>query len=120
MLRAVALPDAPACPPLSGQQRRFLRALVQPRKALVQVGSGGISDAVIAAVEAALLDHELIKVRLLEPDDKHAASEALAAASRAHLCGLVGHTVILYRAHPEKPRIVLPKAARTTRPGDRR
>ena len=26
----------------------------------------------------------------------------------AALCGLVGHTVILYRPHPEAPRIRLP------------
>ena len=52
---------------------------------------------------------ELVKVRLHEPEDKHADAAALAEACEAHLCGLVGHTVILYRRHPEKPRIVLPQ-----------
>jgi len=34
----------------------------------------------------------------------------LAAAARAELCGLIGHTVILYRANPDadKRRIQLP------------
>jgi RNA-binding protein len=118
MLPPVSRPDALPRTPLTGQQRRFLRALVQPRKALLQVGSAGITEAVAAAVEAALLDHELIKVRLLEPEDKRGAAEALAAASGSHLCGLVGHTVILYRAHPEKPRLVLPKPGRAARRGD--
>jgi RNA-binding protein YhbY len=33
----------------------------------------------------------------------------IADKSGAALCGLVGHTVILYRPHPEDPRIELPK-----------
>jgi RNA-binding protein YhbY len=33
----------------------------------------------------------------------------LAEKSGAELCGLVGHTVILYRRRPEDPRIELPE-----------
>jgi len=72
---------------------------------VVHVGQAGISDGVVRAVEQALLDHELIKVRLHDPADKKGEAEALAVAADATLCGLVGHTVILYRPHPEKPRI---------------
>ncbi len=93
---------------LTGQQRRFLRAKAHPQKPLVHVGGGGISPAVVAATDAVLADHELVKVRLHEPDDKKAAARQLAEATGAHLCGLVGHTVILYRPRPEDPEIVLP------------
>jgi len=72
---------------------------------VVHVGHAGVSDGVVRAVEQALLDHELIKVRLHEPADKKGEAEALAVATDSALCGLVGHTVILYRPHPEKPRI---------------
>ena len=75
---------------------------------VVHVGQAGISDGVVRAVEQALLDHELIKVRLHEPADKKGEAEALAAAADAALCGLVGHTIILYRPHPDKPQIQLP------------
>ena len=109
MLPGVPPPNPASTAPLNGQQRRFLRALAQPRHALVQVGSAGLTSAVTSAVSAALLEHELVKVRLHEPEDKHADAAALAEACEAHLCGLVGHTVILYRKHPEKPRIVLPQ-----------
>jgi RNA-binding protein YhbY len=64
---------------------------------------------VVGAVDAALGDHELVKVRLLAPPDKKALAEALAAATHSHLCGLVGHTVILYRPDPEAPKIELPE-----------
>jgi len=94
--------------PLQGFQRRYLRGLANPRKALVQVGDGGVSDGVIAAVGSALEDHELVKVRLREPEDKKATARELAQRCNAELCGLVGHTVILYRPHPEQPQIELP------------
>ena len=75
---------------------------------VVHVGQAGLSDGVVRAVEQALLDHELIKVRLHEPADKKGEAAALAVATESALCGLVGHTVILYRPHPEKPQIQLP------------
>jgi len=99
----------PSSEPLTSLQRRHLRGLVQPRRPLVLVGSAGMTPGVVAAVSAALLEHELVKVRFHEPEDKRGAAYALAEACDAHLCGLVGHTVILYRRHPETPRIVLPR-----------
>ncbi|CAG0961167.1 RNA-binding protein [Myxococcaceae bacterium] len=100
---------------LDGRQRRFLRALAQPRRAVVQVGGAGITPGVVAAVGAALLEHELVKVRFHEPDDKRGSAAAIAEACDAHLCGVVGHTVILYRRHPETPRIALPGAGSRAR-----
>jgi RNA-binding protein len=98
-----------ANPGLPGFQRRFLRAKAHELHAIVQVGEAGASDSVIAAIDAALRDHELIKVRMHAPAEKHALAEALAARSGAQLCGVVGHTLILYRRNAEQPRIQLPK-----------
>jgi len=74
------------------------------------VGEAGLTPPVVQALEQALLDHELVKVRLREPEDKKALARALAEAADADLAGLVGHTAILYRRHPERPRIALPAA----------
>jgi RNA-binding protein len=74
---------------------------------VVHVGQGGVTDAVLRSLDEALLAHELVKVRLHEPEDKHGAAARLAEGADAALCGLVGHTVILYRPHPEEPRISL-------------
>jgi RNA-binding protein len=74
---------------------------------VVQVGPSGVTDAVIRSLDAALLAHELVKVRLHDPEDKRAAAARLAEAAGAALCGLIGHTVILYRPHPENQRITL-------------
>ena len=93
---------------LRGFQRKHLRKLAHPRKPVVHVGAGGISAAVLGALGRALADHELVKVRVHEPEDKQSLARTLAEKSGAELCGLVGHTAILYRTHPEEPRIELP------------
>lgn len=103
---------------MEGFQRKYLRGLAHPLKPVVQVGQGGVSEGVLAAVETALLDHELIKVRLHEPEDKKALARELAEGSGAELCGLVGHTVILYKPHPEEPVITLPGRPGEPQPGE--
>lgn len=95
-------------PELQGRQRKHLRGLAHSLKPLVHVGEAGLSPGVLAALDRALLDHELVKVRLHEPEDKKAAARVLAESAGAALCGVVGHTVILYRPHPEDPQIELP------------
>jgi RNA-binding protein len=94
-------------PVLTGKQRKSLRGRAHALRPLVLVGQGGVSDSVVRSVDDALTAHELVKVRLHEPEDKRADAETLAERTGAALCGLVGHTVILYRPHPEKPVIVL-------------
>ncbi len=96
-------------PDLDGAQRRYLRSLAHPLKPIVFVGEGGISPAVTKALDEALTSHELVKVRMRQPKDKKAAARDLADASASALCGVVGHVVVLYRPHPEEPRIELPK-----------
>lgn len=100
-----------SAPPLelAGFQRKYLRGLAHSFKAVVQVGHDGVTEAVVAAVGQALLDHELIKVRMREPEDKKAMAAELARHCGAALCGLIGHSVILYRPHPEAPQITLPQ-----------
>ena len=99
----------PAPPELEGFQRKHLRALAHSRKPIVEVGEAGITSAVRSALDRALLDHELVKVRLRQPEDKRGSAQDLATGSAAALCGIVGHTVILYRPHPQAPTIELPR-----------
>ena len=93
---------------LNSKDLRQCRALAHALRPVVQVGKQGLSDSVIEATTQALLDHELIKVRLHEPEDKKAMAAELAERTGAELCGLVGHQAILYKPHPEEPRIRLP------------
>lgn len=103
----LASEDAPPTA-LTGRQRRYLRGLANPQRALVHVGEAGVSDAVVRALDEALEGHELVKVKLHQPADKKADAQTLAEKSGGELCGLVGHTAILYRRHPERPKIEFP------------
>jgi RNA-binding protein len=96
---------------LEGYQRQYLRGLAHDLKPIVHVGDKGVTDEVAAAVGQALLEHELMKVRLHEPEDKQAMAELLAEKCGAVLCGLVGHTLILYKKHPKTPKIKVPVRA---------
>jgi RNA-binding protein len=98
---------APPAPRLTGAQRQQLRGRAHGLEPVVQVGRAGITPAVLRSVDSALTTHELIKVRLHEPEDKHAAATELAERTRSALAGLIGHTVILFRPHPDKPKITL-------------
>ena len=98
----------PSAHALAGFQRRHLRKLAHERKPLVHVGDAGVSEAVGRALDDALDQHELVKVKLHQPANKKETAQQLAERTGAELCGLVGHMVILYRQHPEKPVIELP------------
>lgn len=94
---------------LTGKQRRHLRALGHHLTALVQIGKEGLSDTFVAAVDQALTDHELIKVKLLDTFelDRHDAAAQLAEKTKSEVAQVLGKTILLYRADPEDPRIEL-------------
>ena len=90
---------------LTGRQRRQLRARAHALDPVVHVGEAGLTDGVRDEIDRALEAHELIKVRMHAPEDKRALAAELASAVGAESCGLVGHTVILWRRSAERPRI---------------
>lgn len=80
-------------------------------KPILQIGKGGLTPAAVEAVRDALAARELIKVKVLDaaPESARATGEALAAElGDAHLVEVIGRTAVLYRRHPETPRIELP------------
>ena len=97
---------------LSGKQRSFLRALAHPLKPVVQIGHGGLTDAVLTAIDGALHTHELIKVRVTGNEELAAADLVLEIEqrTRAQVAQVIGKTLIVYRARKKDPVIVLPKA----------
>jgi RNA-binding protein len=96
---------------LKGSDRRHLRGLANPLKAIVQVGEAGFTAGVAAATEHALQDHELIKVRITaDREERREIAERIASETGCELAGLIGHVAIFYRAatDPEDRKIQLP------------
>ena len=96
--------------PLTGKQRRHLRALGQRLLATLHVGHDGVTDAVVRQADAQLEAQELIKVRVSEnaPADRHDVAGTLAERTKAELAQVLGRTALLYRERKEEPTIVLP------------
>ena len=95
---------------LTGAQRKYLKGMAHHLSPIVQVGKNGLTDGVVKSIDEALDIHELIKVRMSEPEEKKEMADEIAQRTRSARVGLIGHTVILYRRQPdpEKRTIDLP------------
>ncbi len=97
--------------PITTKQSAHLRALAHHLDPVVQLGKEGLTDSVVGAVKAALDDHELIKIKLpqIEKAQRKELTASLATATAAHVAGEIGRVAVLYKRHPNKPKIALPK-----------
>lgn len=98
---------------LTGAQKKFLRGLAHGLKPVVFVGQKGLTRSLVAALNDAFETHELVKVKFVEFKEKMQKNAVLADVQKetgAQICGMIGHTAILYRMHPDplKRRIALP------------
>jgi RNA-binding protein len=96
---------------LSNAQKRYLRGLAHDLKPVVLVGAKGVTPGVLAELDQALEQHELIKARISasDRDEREAWIEALVAGSGASLAGRIGHVAILYRRRQDKSFVILPR-----------
>jgi len=94
---------------LTGKQRRRLRSLGHGLPPVVQVGKAGLTDAVKNAIDEQLLAHELIKIRCGGecPLDRKEVAAAVETELGADIAQTLGHTLLLYRAHPDEPALEL-------------
>lgn len=92
--------------PLKASQKKNLRALAHHLKPLVTVADKGLSDSVVAEIERALNDHELIKVKLRsERETRRAWAQSITVLCHAELVQAIGQTACFYRKNPDKPVI---------------
>lgn len=93
---------------LTNQQRRHLRSLAHHLKPVVMVGDKGITENLLAELDRALEDHELIKVSIAGADkqQRRTLSDALCQNSSAELVQMIGRITVLYRPAQE-PKIVI-------------
>lgn len=92
-------------PALSGAQRRQLRAMAHEMKPLVLVGQRGVTENLIQNLNEQLLAHELVKVKVHDPDALEDVARTLAASTESALVQWIGKVLLFYRAHPENPTI---------------
>ena len=95
---------------LTEKQKKHLRRLAHPMNPIVMLGNAGLTDAVVAELERALTDHELVKVsaRIGERDARNVALAMLASRTLSELVQRVGHVGVFYRRRNELPKILIP------------
>jgi RNA-binding protein len=97
---------------LTGKQRSFLRALAHPLKPVVHIGHGGLTEAVLKAIDGALQTHELIKIKFGGDDEEVSAADLapeIEQRTRSTIAQVIGKTIVVYRGRKKDPVIVLPK-----------
>ena len=97
---------------LNTKQRAYLRSLATHIDTIMQIGKGGVGDAMIKTVSDALEARELIKMKVLENSGEAVrdVAEELAEAVGAIVVTVIGNKLVLYRQakDPKRRKIELP------------
>jgi RNA-binding protein len=84
---------------LSGAEKRALKARAQRLEPVLKLGHGGSSPAFLASLDAALKQHQLVKVRFTDhKEEKKTLAPEIAAQSGSELIMRVGNVAVFYRA----------------------
>ena len=90
---------------ITSSQRRKLKSLAHKLKPVVLIGQKGITESLVKAVDKALEDHELIKVKFIDlKDEKIELADKVVSDTASHLVNMIGNTAIIYRENPERPK----------------
>ncbi|HZF97775.1 MAG TPA: ribosome assembly RNA-binding protein YhbY [Pseudoxanthomonas sp.] len=97
---------------LTSAQNRFLRGQAHDLKALLQIGSKGLTASFLAELDSVLEQHELVKVKVGAEDreSREAMIAEIAEKSGAALVQRIGHVAVLYRPASDRRQIILPRA----------
>jgi RNA-binding protein len=106
----------------AGDLRRALRGHGHAMSPVVQIGKSGVTEGVIKQVHQALVDHELIKVKIGGecPIDRHAVADRLGGEPGINVVQAVGRVLLLYKRHPRTPRYEGKRTAAAKTPGSPR
>lgn len=88
---------------LTAKERAHLKARAHALEPTVQLGHGGVTDAVIAEIDRALTTHELIKVRAgtADRETREVWFEAICERTDAARVQSVGKVLVLWRPRPD-------------------
>ena len=92
---------------LTNRERAHLKALAHALEPVVQIGSAGVTDAVVAEADRALTAHALMKVRI-GTDDREARvalGDELCARTNATAVHRVGKVLVVWRPSEDEPAV---------------
>lgn len=94
---------APVVPqPASGAELRALKSRAQHLDPILKIGKAGLSDAFYVALDRALLQHELVKLKFDDfKEQKKELVPQIVERSGAQLVQRVGNVAVLFRRRPK-------------------
>lgn len=94
---------------INSKQRAKLRGMANSLETILQVGKGGVNEALIAQADEALKARELIKGRVLENAPAFAKEAAIEIAEKTNsdVVQIIGTRFVLFRRNHENPKIDL-------------
>lgn len=89
---------------LDKSERLALKKQAHHLKPVVQSGAAGVSEAVLAEIDRALTDHELIKIKLVADDKPSFKAEVATVCERLDATAVqeIGRMATIYRPNPDK------------------
>ena len=89
--------------PLTQEQKKQYKSIGHHLKPVLMVADNGLTEGVLAELERALGDHELIKIKLniLDRESRLAAIAELCKAGKADLVQVIGKMALIYRKNPK-------------------
>ncbi|HLV18343.1 MAG TPA: ribosome assembly RNA-binding protein YhbY [Pseudomonas sp.] len=91
---------------LSQEQKKQFKSIGHHLKPVLTIADNGLSEGVMAELERALVDHELIKIqlRVAEREDRQALLEELCRSAGCELVQSIGKVALVYRGNPKPNR----------------
>ncbi|MCU1726286.1 ribosome assembly RNA-binding protein YhbY [Pseudomonas sp. 7P_10.2_Bac1] len=85
--------------PLTQEQKKQYKSIGHHLKPVLTVADNGLTEGVLAELERALSDHELIKIKvnILDRESRLEAIAELCKAGKAELVQVIGKMALLYR-----------------------
>jgi RNA-binding protein len=95
---------------LTTKQKQYLKGIAHSLKPVVMLGQHGLTEGVLAEIDAALAHHELIKVKVAGEDreTKQLIAQAILRESRAVQVQMMGNMLTLFR-QAEESNFTLPR-----------
>lgn len=94
---------------ITTKQRAKLRGIANTIDTILQIGKGGIGDALVTQVDDALTAREIVKMKVLENSlyTAREAAQELAEKTNSDIVQVIGSKLVLYRRNEKEPVIVL-------------
>ena len=91
---------------ITSEQKKHFRNIGHNLKPVVTVGGNGLNEGVVAELDRALEDHELIKVKLaiMDRDARKEIAAEITKTCKAELVQEIGKVALFFRA-AKKPKL---------------